>query len=163
MLCVQCHVDVEARFQMPSHHPVAEGMLSCLSCHDPHADSQTLVGATNDRCVSCHRDVQGPWTFEHPPVVEGCTTCHDPHGAVDQNLVATPQPAICLSCHTLNDAFHHEEFGGTGISGNTTITEDFPTNPGEVITSQQAMTFLRRCTDCHGAVHGSYTDEHLRH
>ena len=27
----------------------------------------------------------------------------------------------------------------------------------------EAITFLRRCTDCHGAVHGSYTDEHLRH
>ena len=161
-LCVQCHTDVEARFQLPSHHPVGEGALGCMSCHDPHGDSRTAFGAANDQCASCHRDVIGPWTFEHPPVVEGCVICHDPHGAVAQNLVATPQPAICLSCHSLNDTFHHN-VSGTGIATNTTITQDFPSAPGETITPVEAMTFLRRCTDCHGAVHGSYTDEHLRH
>ena len=133
-----------------------------MSCHDPHGDTRVASGTQNDRCVSCHRDVQGPWTFEHPPVVEGCVTCHDPHGSVAQNLVETAQPAICLSCHPLNDTFHHD-LGGTGIATNTTISQDFPTLPSEQVSMLEARTFLSRCTDCHGAIHGSYTDEHLRH
>jgi DmsE family decaheme c-type cytochrome len=162
LLCVECHTDVEARFQMPSHHPVGEGALGCLSCHDPHGDSRTSWGAESEMCSSCHRDIRGPWTFEHTPVVEGCSLCHNPHGAVAQNLVETAQPGLCLSCHSLNDTYHHVE-PSTGISGNTVITRDFSTIPGESITSAEAMTFLRRCTDCHGAIHGSYIDEHLRH
>ena len=161
-LCVSCHVRVEATFQMPSHHPVGEGALGCLSCHDPHGNRKISYASENDRCTSCHRDVQGPWVFEHPPVVEGCMTCHNPHGAVAQNLVRTAQPAICMSCHSLADLWHHD-IPGTGIVSNRTITEDFPTNPGELITLQETQTFLNRCTDCHGAIHGSYTDEHLRH
>jgi DmsE family decaheme c-type cytochrome len=161
-LCVQCHEDVWAQFEMPSHHPVGEGALSCLSCHDPHSDGRLVSNVETDRCTTCHRDIRGPWTFEHPPVVEGCMTCHDPHGAVAQSLVATAQPAICMSCHPLNDLWHHD-IPGTGIITNRTISSDFPQTPGEVVTEQEASTFLRRCTDCHGAVHGSYTDEHLRH
>ncbi|HSM51230.1 MAG TPA: cytochrome c3 family protein, partial [Thermoanaerobaculia bacterium] len=34
--CRECHADVEASFQMPSHHPVREGFMSCSSCHDVH-------------------------------------------------------------------------------------------------------------------------------
>jgi hypothetical protein len=72
-------------------------------------------------------------------------------------------PAICLSCHSVNALWHHTLLG-TGILTNTTITDDYPPPvSGEAVTSAEAMTFLRRCTDCHGAVHGSYTDEHLRH
>jgi DmsE family decaheme c-type cytochrome len=161
-LCVDCHADVGSAQTFPSHHPVAEGALSCLSCHDPHEDSRTALGDANQRCYGCHQDVAGPWIFEHPPVVEDCAMCHDPHGAPTEYLLATIQPAICLSCHTLNDLWHHD-VSGTGLPGNTTITQDRPTAPGERISRTEAGTFLRRCTDCHGAIHGSYTDEYLRH
>jgi hypothetical protein len=80
---------------------------------------------------------------------------------------------LCIGCHTLNDPFH-QSLQGPGIPGNFPITQDFPpdfppVNANQQIKPQipgdrnQAGTFLRRCTDCHGAVHGSYTDEHLRH
>jgi DmsE family decaheme c-type cytochrome len=161
-LCVGCHRDVEAQLTYPSHHPVAEGGLSCLSCHDPHEDRRVSAIDPNRRCGSCHQDFEGPWIFEHPPVVEGCTTCHNPHGAVGDDLLEVVQPAICLSCHTLNDAWHHDPVG-SGILDNTTISEDNPRTPTERIIVQEAQLFFRRCTDCHGAVHGSYTDEHLRH
>ena len=89
----------------------------------------------------------------------------DRHGTVvwlPDGLLETPQPVICLSCHSLNDRFHHDLFSA-GVIGNETISEDRPTTPGEQISDLESETFLRRCTDCHGAVHGSYTDEHLRH
>ena len=161
-LCIECHRDIEARLNYPSHHPVREGAMGCLACHDPHEDSRVQFGDRNQRCATCHQDYMGPWVFEHPPAVEACTICHDPHGAVTDNLLETIQPAICLSCHSLNDMWHHNP-GGTGIGGNVSITGDLPTAPGEVVTTTEAMTFLRRCTDCHNAIHGSYTDEHLRH
>lgn len=161
-LCIGCHRDVEAAQTLPSHHPVGAGGMSCVSCHDPHEDRRTSMGAADQRCSTCHQDVVGPWIFEHPPVVENCGFCHDPHGAPTSNLLSTIQPALCLSCHSLNDLWHHGT-AGTGIAGNTTITQNRPTAPGEVITPAESRPFLRRCTDCHGAIHGSYTDEHLRH
>jgi DmsE family decaheme c-type cytochrome len=161
-LCVSCHRDKAAAQTLPSHHPVAEGALSCLSCHDPHEDSRTQAGDANHVCKSCHQDLIGPWIYEHPPVVEACSLCHDPHGAPSDNLLATMQPAICLSCHPVNDLWHHD-VSGTGLIGNRTISQDRPTDPGQQISAAEAGTFLRRCTDCHGAIHGSYTDEYLRH
>jgi DmsE family decaheme c-type cytochrome len=86
-LCVSCHRDKAAAQTLPSHHPVAEGALSCLSCHDPHEDSRTQAGDANHVCKSCHQDLIGPWIYEHPPVVEACSLCHDPHGAPSDNLL----------------------------------------------------------------------------
>ena len=88
-------------------------------------------------------------------------SCHDPHGALSDKLLHTSEPIICLSCHSLNDIWHHDATG-TGFLANQTITEDLPTNPAERI-GREVVTFQDRCTSCHGAIHGSYTDEHLRH
>ncbi len=170
-LCLDCHREVGAELLAPSHHPVREGMLSCLSCHDPHEDRRLAGGGPSQRCAGCHQDVMGPWIFEHAPVAEDCGLCHAPHGAASQDLLETAQPVICLSCHSLNDQWHHDAFTGSGLIGdpvlgvppNSAIQEDFPDQPGQVLTRAEAFTFLRRCTDCHGAIHGSFTDEHLRH
>jgi DmsE family decaheme c-type cytochrome len=167
-LCVECHASVAARFRYPTHHGVAEGAMSCVSCHDPHEDQRVRAGDRNQLCAGCHPDFLGPWTYEHPPVTEDCLGCHDPHGSATSDLLAVPQPILCVSCHTVNDSFHHEQFG-PGIPENQSITTDFPTAADQRIKPilpsdrNQAGTYLRRCTDCHGAVHGSYTDEHLRH
>ena len=162
-LCIECHEDVAARFQFPSHHPVAEGMLACTSCHDPHGDARVRAGDANERCVGCHQAQAGPWIFEHEPVAEDCTECHDPHGAPSAALLTAPQPVVCLGCHTLADLWHHNT-AGTGIRGNTGATEDFPpAGSGQAVKPLEARTFLRGCTNCHGAIHGSYTDEALQH
>ena len=161
-LCAECPVDVASQLTYPSHHPVREGMMACTSCHDPHEDRRVTLGDRNQRCYGCHQDYAGPWVYEHLPVVEDCANCHDPHGAPGENLLETVQPVICLSCHTLNDLWHHT-VAGTGVATNVFATQDAPTAPGEVIGPGEARPFLHRCTNCHGAVHGSYTDEHLRH
>lgn len=162
-MCVTCHEDVAARFQLASRHPVRQGMLACTSCHDPHEDARVALGDRNARCQGCHPEQVGPWVFEHPPVAEDCTQCHDPHGAPSAPLLATPQPVLCLECHSLADTWHHNT-AGTGIPGNTGITGDFPPpGSGQAIGRLEARTFLRGCTHCHGAVHGSYTDPNLQH
>ena len=69
-------------------------------------------------------------------------------------LASGLQPIVCIGCHTINDLVHHFEVTSTNIPGNTI---------GSPITAQEARTLLDRCTDCHGAIHGSYTDEYLRH
>ena len=167
-LCVECHANVGTRFRYPTHHPVAEGGMTCIGCHDPHEDARVRAGDQNQLCANCHQDMIGPWIYEHPPATEDCQICHDPHGSVTSDMLVTVQPVICISCHSVNDQFHQLAIG-PGIPENTTITRDFPTDPNQRIKpfapgqKDQAGTYLRRCTDCHGAVHGSYTDEHLRH
>jgi len=133
-LCTSCHSEVVGEFNLPSHHPVAEGMLDCTSCHRPHESSREMLGARTDLCASCHQEVMGPWIYEHAPVAEDCGFCHTPHGATADNLLETSQPAACISCHTI------------------------PTS-GAV---HDPFAFATRCTDCHSAVHGSYADPHLR-
>lgn len=161
-MCAQCHRDVAAQLRYPSHHPVREGAVGCLDCHDPHADRRLDLADPNATCAGCHQDVAGPWIYEHPPVEDGCTTCHAPHGAPTRDLLSTPQPVLCLSCHPINDLWHHD-VPGTGIASNATISSDYPSDPNEQVQPAEANPFLNRCNDCHGAVHGSYTDEHLRH
>ncbi|MFP6623232.1 MAG: cytochrome c3 family protein [Myxococcota bacterium] len=153
-LCLSCHENVAAKLSFPSHHPVQEGAMSCLGCHDPHEDRRVSFGDRNQLCAGCHQDYVGPWPYEHAPVAEDCGLCHDPHGAVADDLLETIQPIVCIGCHTINDLVHHFEVTSTNIPGNTI---------GSPITAQEARTLLDRCTDCHGAIHGSYTDEYLRH
>jgi DmsE family decaheme c-type cytochrome len=130
-LCIQCHTDVASRLNSLSHHPVREGMLSCADCHDPHGDRRTALGDRTQLCTGCHQEHAGPWIFEHTPVAEGCSTCHNPHGGASYNLLDSIEPALCLSCHTV-PAFHA---------------------PG--------AAYHTRCTDCHGAIHGSYESRRL--
>lgn len=142
-LCATCHQDVLARFSMTSHHPVKEGGVSCTGCHDPHAASKTTLGAKTEQCTKCHQAVRGPHVFEHPPVVEDCTTCHDPHGSPNRRLLQVAQPMQCLQCHSIASNRH----GQTGAVNNT-----------QRITGAA----LRDCASCHGTVHGSSFDQHLR-
>lgn len=143
-LCATCHQDVMARFNMTSHHPVKEGGATCTGCHDPHASKQATLGGKTAQCTKCHQAVRGPHTFEHPPVAEDCTTCHDPHGSPNRRLLSVAQPMQCLQCHSIAGNRH----GQTGANNNT-----------------QRITgaVLRDCASCHGAIHGSSVDQHLRH
>ncbi len=143
-LCTGCHQDVVARFNMPSHHPVPEGGVTCTGCHDPHAGRQTTLANTTERCTACHQAVRGPFVFEHPPVVESCANCHDAHGSPVRKLLAVPQPGLCLQCHSIASNRH----GQTGAASNSQMIS------GAV---------MRDCVSCHGAIHGSSIDQHLRH
>lgn len=149
-LCATCHQDVLAKFSMTSHHPVKEGGATCTGCHDPHASKQATLGATTARCTSCHQAVRGPHVFEHPPAAEDCTICHDPHGSPNKRLLQVAQPMQCLQCHSLPNRRH-------GQTGSTSAVA--ATIRAEVV----AGAALRDCASCHNAIHGSATDQHLRH
>jgi DmsE family decaheme c-type cytochrome len=133
-MCASCHAEVAARFDLPSHHPIREGMLRCTDCHPPHRERRVSLGARTQLCTGCHQDYAGPWIWEHAPVAEDCGYCHVPHGASAQGLLEVTQPGSCISCHSLAamGAVH------------------------------DPWALLDRCTDCHSAIHGSYTDPHLR-
>ena len=95
------------QFQLPYHHPVKEDMMTCTSCHDPHAATEKQLithERTNELCFNCHQDKQGPFIFEHDPVQEDCMICHNPHGTVSRALLNMGEPALCLQCHEFH--FH---------------------------------------------------------
>jgi DmsE family decaheme c-type cytochrome len=133
-LCVTCHAEVESRLNLPSHHPVGEGMLDCVDCHKPHDGRRTGLGTRTTQCTSCHEDHAGPWIFEHAPVTEDCGYCHQPHGTSAFNLLESNEPGLCIACHTV------------ATSGAT----------------HDPSAWVTRCSDCHGAIHGSFADPHLR-
>lgn len=141
-LCVTCHRDVQGKLNLFSHHPIREGIISCKDCHNPHGDKRAALLPKNETCYKCHQDKQGPWRFEHPPVVEDCTICHDPHGSVQTRLWTMGMPTLCLQCHSLADE-RHAKADATG--------------------GALSSALLRRCTNCHGAIHGTHQDVHLRH
>jgi len=130
-MCFKCHKDVQAQYQMVSHHPVPEGRLFCTNCHDPHGTSQEHLlryPTVKQTCTQCHGDKQGPFLFEHSDLTEDCTACHNPHGSSNDNLLKFPQPMLCLQCHE-----------------------------GHTIKSSAGLNryFYQRCTDCHSQIHGT--------
>jgi DmsE family decaheme c-type cytochrome len=125
--CISCHRKQEAQGDLPYHHPIREGKMSCADCHDPHGGSggNNLQSANvNDLCLRCHAEFQGPFSFQHPPVNESCMKCHTAHGSPNQNMLVVSQPALCLQCHSA----HH---------------------------NGSSLPLVDRCTNCHNAIHGS--------
>lgn len=125
--CLKCHPTQSAQLSMPYHHPLREGKMSCVDCHDPHGgpDGRNLKTANvNQLCLNCHAQYRGPFAYQHPPVTENCLTCHNVHGSPNTNLLTLSEPALCLQCH----AGHHN-----GAS----------------------LPLADRCTNCHGSIHGT--------
>jgi len=151
--CGKCHADVRAEMDMPSHHPLREGKMGCGDCHNPHGSATAASLRTseraNDLCLSCHASKQGPFIFEHAPVVEDCMICHSPHGSVVNNLLTENEPFLCLQCHEFH--FH------AGAKGNTATTATLLGQPysNPYTTYGGKMAFTKKCTQCHVMVHGS--------
>jgi predicted CXXCH cytochrome family protein len=152
--CFTCHLDVHAQFKLPQHHPVIEGKMNCVQCHDPHGldimkPSRGLaISRQNDQCASCHRDQSRRFVFEHEALREACTSCHQPHGSMNRKMLAQPDANLCLRCHAQEQ--------GPGV------------RRGEVFIGKVNHTrFLSRGTcwtaGCHTAVHGSNVDPYLRY
>lgn len=142
--CMNCHQDVATRFNMPSHHPLKEGGMTCVSCHDPHGNRKTTLLSSKEQCLKCHQSVRGPKAFEHAPVTEDCGNCHNPHGSPGPRLLTVSEPVVCLQCHAIG-ARHG---GGSG--------EDKRSILGSV------AGIYMKCTNCHAAIHGSHADKRLR-
>lgn len=146
--CFQCHLEMRGRFNLPHHHPVPEGKVTCSDCHDPHKGSAIVGGGTaiqsmNETCFKCHTAQRGPHVFEHEASREGCITCHEPHGSINQKMLTERNATLCLKCHYQKQRAAGLLIGGRDHSG-----------------------FLSRGTcwsaGCHEAVHGSQVNSSLR-
>lgn len=150
--CFQCHLEMRGSFALPYRHPIEEGKVSCGDCHNPHEGRMIKGGSTspasaNDTCFRCHTQQRGPHIFEHEALREGCTTCHNPHGSVNQKMLVSRNPDLCLRCH-------YQQQTAAGI----TI--------GNFLHQGSGRAFLSRGTcwsgGCHEAVHGSQVSPYLR-
>lgn len=151
LVCFDCHQDQMAQFSYSSHHPVREGHMTCSDCHsrDGAIHGNTPIDfTTNERCLNCHPQHEGPWIFEHAPVEEDCTACHNAHGAVADNLLVQNEPFLCMTCH-------EQHFHGTRAA----LDEPYYIKSGGSDNTQGRVGFMAafntRCTPCHIAIHGS--------
>ena len=152
--CFQCHLEVQAEFNLPQHHPVIEGHMNCGQCHDPHGGDifkpagGLAMARPDESCAQCHRDQTRPFVFDHKAMREGCATCHNPHGSINQKMLVASDPNLCLRCHAQVQGANVPR--GHLFIGNTDHT-----------------TFLQigACwtSGCHTAVHGSNVDPRLRY
>jgi DmsE family decaheme c-type cytochrome len=150
-LCYKCHGDVKAAFMMPSHHPLAEGKLECDDCHAVHGGKPEMSLAEDSRelCFGCHAEKEGPFVYEHAPVVEDCQICHEPHGAVADNLLKQAEPSLCLNCHSMH--FHATV---EGVDGSFDVPQA-PERAGVSTPDAWKRGLLTKCTQCHTEIHGS--------
>ncbi len=146
-VCFRCHIELRGRFNLPHHHPVHEGHVSCTDCHDPHkgpaVPGTALTASLNDGCVKCHQAQRGPFVFEHEAMREGCTACHQPHGSVNDQLLTERSANLCLKCH-LDVRTADIQIGG--------LPHQFLMQRGTCWSA-----------GCHEAVHGSQVSSSLRY
>ncbi len=107
--CFQCHLEVHAQFSLPQHHPVVEGRMNCVQCHDPHgldimkpAGGLTLaMSRENESCAQCHRQETRPFvSLSIPRSVKAASSAMS-HTAQVQRKAAQAtgqQPMPALSC-----------------------------------------------------------------
>jgi predicted CXXCH cytochrome family protein len=147
-VCYECHGEVRGQFNLPSHHPVPEGKMSCTVCHSPHKGSIFKGGGTsllsqNESCLRCHSQQRGPHVFEHEAMREGCTTCHAAHGSINAKMLTVRDANLCMKCH-----FQQPSNGRILIGGSD-----------HTLRIQQGTCWT---AGCHQAVHGSRVSSSLR-
>ncbi|HLA76746.1 MAG TPA: DmsE family decaheme c-type cytochrome [Vicinamibacteria bacterium] len=132
--CLECHGAMRASLHQRSAHPMREGQMQCVSCHNPHGTAgEKLInhGSTNELCYSCHQNLRGPFLWEHSPVREDCLTCHRAHGSNYPSLLQARVTQLCQSCHQQG---RHQTLPGV---------------PASVWVGNKA------CLNCHSQIHGS--------
>lgn len=148
-MCLSCHIEKEASFNLPYHHKVKEDRMTCWDCHEPHntAVSEQSIGQKKiyTRCFTCHPSQQGPFTYEHVGVnTGGCSVCHSVHGSENARLLKRAnQYLLCLECHS-----------GPSLSKGLLGTQPTSFHMTNKATYQS-------CTVCHVKIHGSYLEKYF--
>jgi predicted CXXCH cytochrome family protein len=149
--CLQCHIEVQGDFALPHGHPVANGQVACIDCHDPHGEmavellADGIHGPEMASCASCHPAQAGPFVFEHEAMRDGCTACHEPHGSTNPKMLKVANANLCLQCHFVERQPNALMIGGVDHTGFGFI--------------QQGSCWT---AGCHEAVHGSHVNGSLR-
>lgn len=139
-LCSGCHPAVRAAFRKPFHHPVLEGAMECVDCHNPHGGDRASLRRFNlgaeENCTVCHTEKNGPFVFEHAPLqVSSCGSCHEPHGGINPRMLRRTQVRqLCLECHSRS----------AGLAGSQPPSFHDLRSPR-----------FQNCTTCHREIHGS--------
>lgn len=145
-LCLKCHTEQKAQFNMPFHHKVLEGVMKCSDCHNPHGGFELkqarLVLGADAACIKCHTDKLGPFVYEHAPLkVEGCAICHTPHGSSNSKLLTRPKVfQLCIECHTNAHAIPDPTAEGA---------------PNTPTFHNLTLERYQNCVTCHVKIHGS--------
>lgn len=147
--CFSCHMEKRGEFLLQHHHPVPEGRMKCTDCHSPHkAELETMntvsIQKSDQACFKCHKNLKGPYVFEHDPMREGCQTCHNPHGSVYDKMLIADQTNLCLRCHW-EPAFNTATGRIGGVEHGTHAGDGGDYNIGRG----------QECIDHHRAPHGS--------
>jgi predicted CXXCH cytochrome family protein len=152
--CLNCHLQTHAEFRLPQHHPVLEGKLNCVQCHDPHgsdifkpAGKGLAMARLNETCADCHREQSRPRVYEHDAMREGCTVCHAPHGSINAKMLVERDSNLCLKCHAQANA----QFG---IAAGTLYI-------GQADHTDRVRRGACWSAGCHPAVHGSNISPNL--
>jgi DmsE family decaheme c-type cytochrome len=141
-VCATCHRAEATRTLQTEHMPVAEGKMSCSSCHNPHGSLTNVrmlrAGSSiTESCVSCHAAQRGPFLWEHPVGRETCTVCHNPHGSSNGAMLVARLPLLCQRCHI--SSRHPSTLYDMSALG----------------TASANRLVGRSCVNCHQNIHGS--------
>ena len=154
-LCGACHPGVWAQFQRPYKHPLPDGAMSCVDCHNPHGSflpkSVQMTSGNQPGCFKCHGDKRGPFIYNHAPVqLEGCATCHEPHGSANPKMLIRHEVSIlCLECHA-----NIAQPSGISLGG---VSGGIPPAIHDLRSPR-----YRNCTTCHIKIHGSNVERAFR-
>ena len=143
-VCYTCHKEQRTQMNRPSHHPIAEGKMTCASCHNVHGSAGPKLvkrDSINDTCYTCHAEKRGPFVHQHEPVAEDCSICHNSHGSTVAPMLKARAPLLCQQCHTPHVA------GGLGAVGVPII--------GSNGKNTANLWQGRSCLNCHTQIHGS--------
>ena len=171
--CFNCHKTQRSEGQRISHHPVAEGKVSCSDCHNPHGTTspKNLVkNSVNETCFQCHAEKRGPYLWEHASVTDDCMNCHTPHGSTNPPLLRARAPWLCQECHGDGAPHPGNVYSGAslpggavaninntgGVSGTNQLGVVNPVTGARVTQNNPpAQLAFRGCVNCHYAIHGS--------
>jgi len=156
--CLACHIEKKQQFKLPNHHPVLEGRMSCMDCHDAHGEDAKkpagmAFGKVNDVCAKCHKEQTKKFTFEHRAMREGCAVCHQVHGSINKKMLTYNDHHLCMQCHV-----GPPRSGGNPESLNQVGNTMNLARPGHAGDAARGA-----CYRCHTSPHGSNVSSVFRY